>query len=162
MSEGYKLYGGNGVEIEPLEVSEDGTYTAPMGKAFNPVKVSGGGGNSGVMVVTATYDEDTGASTLDKTCREIISALNAKTPTFVQIAWGNVAGENPGLYDTLYLVTIDGVEYTDIDVQSGEPTGDARYVFYAEMANMTEAGIQVAMFYAASLDDYPSDQEPVG
>lgn len=52
MSEGYKLYGGNGVEIEPLEVFEDGTYTAPIGKAFNPVKVSGGGSTGGgVMTI---------------------------------------------------------------------------------------------------------------
>lgn len=77
MSEGYKLYGGTGVEINPLEVTEDGTYTAPMGKAFNPVKVSGGGGGgsgSGVLVVNAPYDETTGMLTFDKTWQEVHDA----------------------------------------------------------------------------------------
>lgn len=72
MSEGYKLYGGNGVEIEPLEVSEDGTYTAPMGKAFNPVKVSGGGGAGGGSVILMTVNPETGIA--DKTWQEVHDA----------------------------------------------------------------------------------------
>lgn len=156
MSEGYKLYGGTGVEINPLEVSEDGTYTAPMGKAFNPVKVSGGGSTGGgVFIVTATEDGDTGALTLDKTCREIISALNAKTPTFIQMAWGNGWGETPALYDSLYLIPLNGVEYTDVDVQSGASTGVARYLFYALCASLNEPGTTVYLFSAASTEDYP-------
>ena len=76
MSEGYKLYGGTGVEIEPLEVSEDGTYTAPMGKAFNPVKVSGGGSTGGgVMVVNVAVIED--QPTMDKTWQEINDFIEA-------------------------------------------------------------------------------------
>lgn len=36
--------GGGGVTVEPLSVSENGTYTAPTGKAYSPVNVNVGGG----------------------------------------------------------------------------------------------------------------------
>lgn len=39
--------GGGGVDVEPLTVTENKTYTAPAGKAYSPVtvNVSGGGGD---------------------------------------------------------------------------------------------------------------------
>lgn len=32
--------GGSGVTVEPLSVTENGTYTAPEGKAYSPVTVN--------------------------------------------------------------------------------------------------------------------------
>ena len=80
MSEGYKLYGGNGVEVEPLEVSEDGTYTAPLGKAFNPVKVSGGGsGGGGALFVEFTYDSSEHYTSV-ASASDVVAAFFAGTP----------------------------------------------------------------------------------
>ena len=43
--------GGSSVTVEALSVTQNGTYTAPTGKAYSPVtvSVSGGGGGSGSM-----------------------------------------------------------------------------------------------------------------
>ena len=43
--------GGSSVTVEALNVTQNGTYTAPTGKAYSPVtvSVSGGGGGSGSM-----------------------------------------------------------------------------------------------------------------
>ena len=38
--------GGGGVEVESLSVTQNGTYTAPTGKAYSPVTVSVSGGGS--------------------------------------------------------------------------------------------------------------------
>lgn len=48
--------GGSSVDVEPLSVTQNGTYTAPAGTAYSPVtvNVSGGGGND--FVVTLGYD----------------------------------------------------------------------------------------------------------
>lgn len=47
---------GGSVTVEPLSVTANGTYIAPMGKAYSPVtvNVSGGGGEPLPMVVTAS------------------------------------------------------------------------------------------------------------
>lgn len=47
---------GGDVDIEPLSVTQNGTYTAPTGKAYSPVtvNVSGGGGEPLPMAVTAS------------------------------------------------------------------------------------------------------------
>ena len=50
--------GGGGVEIESLSVTQNGTYTAPTGKAYSPVNVnvSGGGGTSVERKAVNFYD----------------------------------------------------------------------------------------------------------
>lgn len=45
--------GGGGVTVEALSVTQNGTYTAPTGKAYSPVTVSVSGGASNV--VTGTF-----------------------------------------------------------------------------------------------------------
>ena len=79
MPDGYELVGGTPVTVEPLEVSENGTYQQPRGKAYNPVKVNV---SSGAGVFYADYteeiDPDSGETTwsCDKTLAEITSAYN--------------------------------------------------------------------------------------
>ena len=71
MEEGYVLQGGNGVRITPLEATEDGTYNAKEGQAFNPVTVKAGGGSGGGVLVVTDGDES-----LDKTWQEISDAMH--------------------------------------------------------------------------------------
>lgn len=46
--------GGGGLEAEPLNVTENGTYTADEGKAFNPVTVNVSGGSSDFSTAQVT------------------------------------------------------------------------------------------------------------
>ena len=50
--------GGGGVEVESLSVTQNGTYTAPTGKAYSPVNVNvgGGGGTSVEKKAVNFYD----------------------------------------------------------------------------------------------------------
>lgn len=43
-----------GVQVEELNVSENGTYTAPSGKAYSPVKVNVSGGGSDFSTAEVT------------------------------------------------------------------------------------------------------------
>lgn len=49
--------GGSSINVQPLSVTENGTYTAPSGMAYSPVNVNvasqGGGGDSGAEIVDA-------------------------------------------------------------------------------------------------------------
>lgn len=49
--------GGGGTTVEALSVTQNGTYTAPTGKAYSPVtvNVSGGSSDFSTATVTATY-----------------------------------------------------------------------------------------------------------
>ena len=88
MPDGYELVGGTPVTVEPLEVSENGTYQQPRGKAYNPVKVNVE--SSPTQMFYAVYrrhveeDPDSGdeveSFTCDQTLEEILSAINAGTP----------------------------------------------------------------------------------
>jgi hypothetical protein len=53
--------GGSSVEVEALSVAENGTYTAPAGKAYSPVTVNveSGGGFSEVEIALQNYDAQT-------------------------------------------------------------------------------------------------------
>ena len=135
MSEGYKLYGGNGVEIEPLEVSEDGTYTAPMGKAFNPVKVSGGGSTGGgVLSISLTWDDAAQAYLMDKTAGEVLAAANAGKMLITFD--GQIDTSAPEENASITISYIATVEYLDGAYQFSDTTG--------------------LVFTAATLDDFPS------
>lgn len=53
-----------GVEIEPLEVTENGEYTAPDGKAYSPVSVNvaGGGIETATVGISGTFSGILGPS----------------------------------------------------------------------------------------------------
>lgn len=44
------------VTVEPLNVTENGLYTAPLGKAYNPVNVNVQGGGAPLRSVTVVFD----------------------------------------------------------------------------------------------------------
>lgn len=52
--------GGGGVTVEPLSVSENGTYTAPTGKAYSPVEVDlpGPGWSEFTVAMNTTNSEE--------------------------------------------------------------------------------------------------------
>lgn len=47
--------GGSSVDVEPLSVTENGTYTADTGKAYSPVTVNVQGGGGASNFVTGTF-----------------------------------------------------------------------------------------------------------
>lgn len=60
--------GGGGITVEALSVTQNGTYTAPTGKAYSPVTVNvsgGGGGASNVVTGTFTGTTTGAAMTVD-------------------------------------------------------------------------------------------------
>lgn len=52
-----KVGGNSGVEVEELDVTENGTYTAPSGKAYSPVVVNVASGGGEPQYYTATFDD---------------------------------------------------------------------------------------------------------
>lgn len=52
--------GGSGVNVQPLDVTENGTYTAPEGVAYSPVNVNvqGGGGEASAIIKPLTITEN--------------------------------------------------------------------------------------------------------
>lgn len=64
--------GGGGVDVEALSVTQNGTYTAPTGKAYSPVTVNveGGGSSSYTLIHTEDVTVST-TSTSQSLCVEI-------------------------------------------------------------------------------------------
>lgn len=54
-----------GVDVEPLSVTQNGTYTAPSGKAYNPVTVNVSGGGGASNIVTGTFKGTTPGAAMD-------------------------------------------------------------------------------------------------
>ena len=60
--------GGSSVEVESLSVTENGTYTAPSGKAYSPVTVAV---SSGVAFTRATSIVSPSIFTVTVTAKEV-------------------------------------------------------------------------------------------
>lgn len=114
----YKLAGGQPVTVTPLEVNEEGTYEAPLGKAYNPVKVTGAGGGSGIFWVTLTYDDVGDTYTANKSYSDIAGAVaSGLLPVFIE-AFGD-GGAIHQLYsyanaspDTYTVILVGALEAT--------------------------------------------------
>lgn len=57
--------GGGGVTVESLSVTQNGTYTAPTGKAYSPVTVNVSGGGGASNIVTGTFKGATTGAAMD-------------------------------------------------------------------------------------------------
>lgn len=79
---------GGDVDVEPLNVSANGTYTAPPGKAYSPVKVDVGGGGDDPFALTdyiessGTQYIDTGYVVKDNSRFDVVYNANATQPQF--------------------------------------------------------------------------------
>jgi len=57
--------GGGGVDVEALSVTQNGTYTAPTGKAYSPVTVNVAGGGGASNLVMGTFTGTTTGAAMD-------------------------------------------------------------------------------------------------
>lgn len=163
MAKEYELVGGQPVKVSPLEVDEAGTYKAPAGQAFNPVKVSGGGGlpevtdadngdvltvvegewakaapsGGGVTAVEMTYDSGEDAYMLGMKAGELYAALGT---SHFATAYEDTSEEGDSTMDvyvlTSYALTSGGI-----------------YAFHFR-------GFDNIAFYATNANDYPSTTAP--
>lgn len=80
---------GGGVDVEALSVTQNGTYTAPTGKAYSPVtvNVSGGGGDDPFTLTdyiesSGTQWIDTGYIVKDNSRFDVVYAMSASQPNY--------------------------------------------------------------------------------
>ena len=112
--------GGGGVTIEELNVTDNGTYTAPTGKAYSPVKVNVSGGGSSdfttaeVTVVNTLPDDIPvyiyGAFVVNGTLECYTEFSNGTSQKQVALYLGGV-NVSPDEYDNVSVsgnATIDG------------------------------------------------------
>lgn len=111
----------NGTIVEPLNVTENGTYAPPAGTAYSPVivNVEGGGGSSDFSTAEVTITQGDANSDAGS-----ISVIRVQGDDIYEIA---LSGESPGvftivLYKGHYYISADS--YTVKSV-SGNVTFDA-------------------------------------
>lgn len=135
--------GGQSITVEALSVTENGTYTAPGGKAYSPITVNvpqGGGGSSGVYVGRTDPEAELGENgdyyyrrsdltkAIDFTPNwESQSALTGgikfTTSKSFRIGGLSIYGRPRSTYGNVYLSTLDGTELasiTNIPTTSGK------------------------------------------
>lgn len=97
-----------GVEVEPLQVTENGEYTAPDGKAYSPVSVNvaGGGGSSDFSTAEVTLIGDLGGYKFPL----IDPNISEGTPDIYQsIACSELIGSSVGFGQANFVVLHNGV-----------------------------------------------------
>lgn len=93
---------GSSTTITPLNVTENGTYTAPTGTAYSPVtvNVSGGGGEQtiqGYNVISGTITPDvTDSSLILMSYADFMSAVGGVMPSFSMLGMFNKSSNTPG------------------------------------------------------------------
>lgn len=154
MSETYDLVGGTPVEVEPLNVSENGTYKLPRGKAYNPVKVNVSGGGDDVYYATYTrhiveVDPDTGEEICtfdcDKTCAEILEQVAANRAVAAKLFWNEE----------------DTTQYHIIQLQESHDLDDdiPQVVFFSTFVYPDDPGF--AAFNTYYIAHYVGDEEDI-
>ena len=145
---------GGGVTVEPLSVTENGTYTAPTGKAYSPVSVSvSGGGTTPVDTTGAVrfldYD-GTVVATYSAADFANLSALPSQ-PTHTGLTgqgW-NWTLADAKTYVQAYgavdigcnYVTTDGKTRLYIEIEEGTPSN--RMTFYVRCRPTVAAGVTI-------------------
>lgn len=142
----YILNGGD-VDLDEIEAAfgdelDEAAIAAMDGIRFyvdgTPVGTQSGGSNSGVLLINATYDEETDIYTLDKTAGDIVDAMTDD---------GRVA-----VIRTISEPATGVVKIKDEFVASVDDGGELGFIFVAGDST----------FFATSADDYPTDEEPSG
>ncbi len=95
------------IEVEPLSVTQNGTYTAPTGKAYSPVtvSVSGGGSSKNVQVLQSTTRAN--SSSLTKVLGDLTVS---KTGTY-DIYWSGGRSNTSASYTWGTKLYVDGTGY---------------------------------------------------
>lgn len=127
-----------------VETDSSARYILKNSREWGEYPMAGGGGGGtggGVMYVSAIYDEVTNVESLDKTAQEIINCVNGQGIVAIVTSdtWP-INTDNPG--DPCYVSYLGSVGFVD-----------------NVWCISTESG---SNYYAATLDDYPTDQQPGG
>lgn len=82
--------GGGDITVEALSVTQNGTYTAPTGKAYSPVTVNVSGGGGGESEYGYIYVQNTTATSVEIfTCMNDVNGNSVQNGTRVTIASGD-------------------------------------------------------------------------
>lgn len=92
MAKDYELVGGQPVKVTPLEATEAGTYKAPHGQAFNPVKV----GSTGGGLPPVTSDDNGDVLTVVEGEWAKAAPSGGGDILYVTLLWDNNAGADGG------------------------------------------------------------------
>lgn len=109
--------GGGNITVEALSVTQNGTYTAPTGKAYSPVTVNvSGGGGGGIATATLTY------SAQNSTPFNLYAPIIAETYAEMSgVSEGFDASSNP---QTVDILLYNGASYVRIDNTVTSMSGD--------------------------------------
>ena len=105
--------GGGGTTVEALSVTQNGTYTAPSGKAYSPVTVNVSGGSSDLSTATMTVIGDS----------PII-----RMATMIDMPEYGIVGSYPGnaeLESPYTIILYKGKAYANIGGEITSISGDA-------------------------------------
>lgn len=83
-----KSGGGSSVEVEPLSVTENGTYTAEHGKAYSPVTVNVSGGLSNPIIEVTYVNESNDDAQMNVSNPYVIEENNLISFLYFNIASG--------------------------------------------------------------------------
>ena len=137
-----------------IESDSAARYILKIGREWGeyPMASGGGGGNSGIMMVDAVYNDDTGYYDLSQTCGTIVTALKNKTPVFVNDYYGDITADPATDYADVHIYRIVSAVFN---------SGVYYLAASATYANAAQP-LDPMVYYAASLDGYPTSQAPGG
>lgn len=119
------------IEVEPLSVTTNGTYTAPTGKAYSPVTVNVSGGSSknaqvvqqsNTRITSTTYSKASGEITVSKTGTYDVYWTSYRTST--SGTWGTqlyIDGEEYGSAQTTFTSSYyQAIHLSNVSLTSGD------------------------------------------
>lgn len=153
---------GGGAEVEPISITENGTYTAPSGKAYSPVtvNVSGGGASN---VVSGTFVAGAGEATTMGIIQTIsIPYSGAGFPVAVHLF---VVGGRSGNEACATMIKASGVvtfvsTLQDMTVQPDYQTGGTLSTISAEYKNSASSATSYTAAYSVSGKIYTAGKNP--
>lgn len=149
----FKRGSGGDVEVEELDVTENGTYTASEGKAYNPVKVNVPNPSTGTLDITSndTYDVTQYASVDVNVPNPSTGTLNISSNDTYDVtnyasAVVNVPNPSTGTLEISSNNTYDVTNYASVDVNVPNPsTGTLNVTENGDYDVTNYAGITVSV-----------------
>lgn len=138
------------IEVEPLSVTANGTYTAPTGKAYSPVTVNVSGGSSkntqvvqqsSTRITSTTYSKACGDITVSKTGTYDVYWTAYRTSTsgtwgtqlyIGNTAYGNAQTTFSSYYQTVHLSNVSLTANQTVSVY-GRSRGSNYYLYVGQL-----------------------------
>lgn len=157
--------GGGGGGLPPVTADDNGDVLTVVNGAWDKAPPSGGGGGGGMFIITYTREEDTQNGTMTitstKPAQEIKAAFDSKVPIVVveeitETYWEGVDTPEPiMLISDVYNPM--GYNYFAEPTESyGDPVDAGYYFLLLSFSNGFDISPQRFLFYAATLDDFPT------